>query len=47
LLYQVRQRRVIADEIAVPVRFLLQRQRNSEVMMPEVAMVDLRQKRSG
>jgi NADH dehydrogenase len=45
LLYQVASAGLSSDEIAVPIRFLLRRQRNSEVMMAEVTAVDVRQRR--
>ena len=44
LLYQVASAGLSSDEIAVPIRFLLRRQRNSEVIMAEVTAVDVRQK---
>jgi NADH:ubiquinone reductase (H+-translocating) len=45
LLYQVASAGLSSDEIAVPIRFLLRRQRNSEVMMAEVTGVDVQQRR--
>ena len=45
LIYQVAGAGLSSDEIAVPIRFLLRRQRNSEVMMAEVTAVDVRQRR--
>jgi NADH dehydrogenase len=45
LLYQVASVGLSSDEIAEPIRFLLRRQRNSEVMMAEVTAVDVRQRR--
>ncbi len=45
LLYQVASAGLSSDEIALPIRFLLRRQRNSEVMMAEVTAVDVQQRR--
>jgi len=45
LLYQVASAGLSSDEIAVPIRFLLRRQLNSEVMMAEVTAVDVQQRR--
>jgi len=44
LLYQVASAGLSSDEIAVPIRFMLRRQRNSAVMMAEVTAVDVRQR---
>jgi NADH:ubiquinone reductase (H+-translocating) len=41
LLYQVASAGLSSDEIAVPIRFMLRRQRNSDVMMTEVTAVDV------
>ena len=45
LLYQVASAGLSSDEIAVPIRFMLRRQRNSDVMMAEVIAVDVQQRR--
>ena len=45
LLYQVASAGLSSDEIAVPIRFLLRRQRNCDVMMAEATAVDLEQRR--
>ena len=45
LLYQVASAGLSSDEIAVPIRFMLRRQRNSNVMMAEVTAVDVQQRR--
>jgi len=45
LLYQVASAGLSSDEIAVPIRFMLRRQRNSDIMMAEVTALDVHQRR--